>query len=103
MQIDEYVREVLVQICSGVQEAMEQVRGCGSRINPTFGSVSSANKTTVQFDIGVETESSSKGGGKAKISVAGIGGQIGKELATTSTSSNRVQFSVGVLLPHDPT
>jgi hypothetical protein len=103
MELDEFVRNVIVQLCKGVNDAKEPAQEFGGAVNPVRvrGELADTHqRTAVEFDVAVGLESVSEGGGKAKISVFSIGADIGTSRQTTSSTTNRIRFTVPVLLPH---
>ena len=119
MNLQEFIREMLVQIINGVKDAQEIIGESGAVINPIGlyrvhdqlagrGFHSGAVTETVEFDVAVtviEAEGVKKGVG-AFVSVVGIGAQ--KQTETQNSSVSRIKFSVPALLPpgkdfRDPT
>lgn len=115
MELDEFVRETLIQIVRGVTNAQQEVRGLGGFVNPATSSTKSENSSyfaqfdskypvfLVNFDVAVEASSSKSGKGEAGLKVSGVvnfGG--GGEAATTNATSNRIAFKVPLGLPLDP-
>lgn len=102
MQLDEFVREVLVQVCKGVSDAKAPAMDLGARVNPTgvWNSMEQCFKTTVEFDVAITSETVAEGGGKAKLAVFNIGADLGASRQTTDSTTNRIKFSVPVVLPH---
>ncbi len=111
MNLQDFIRETLVQVVNGVKDAQSQLADMEAAINPVglAGQVSQLEgrrysrtgqvSETVEFDIAVtvtEGESTKKGVG-AFVSVVGIGAQ--KQTEAQSSSVSRVKFNVQVLLP----
>ena len=110
MNLQEFIREMLVQIINGVKDAQEIIGESGAAINPIGlyrvhdqlagrGYHSGAVTETVEFDVAVtvtEAEGTKKGVG-AFVSVVGIGAQ--KHTEAQSSSVSRIKFSVPALLP----
>lgn len=116
MDLKDFVKETLVQISSGVQESIAEVRESGGYTNPAaakskesgqssyFSSMGDGqNVFLVDFDVAVSVDEDSmvSGGGKLKVaSVISLGGEAGS--STKSSASNRVSFRVPLALPVDP-
>lgn len=116
MDLKDFVRETLVQISTGVQESIEEVRESGGYSNPAavgssknsdnshFGSMGEGqNVFLVDFDVAVTVDENSEvsGGGKLKVaSVFSLGADAGS--SSKSSSSNRVSFKIPLALPVDP-
>jgi len=109
MELKEFVKDVLVQLCDGVIEAQKAVDRKEAVVNPrgVRGSDESyvriGNKDrpleTVFFEVGLKnvgTEGKAKGVGVA-FSIGGIGGKSTKE--TTAESVTRIKFSIPIALP----
>lgn len=110
MNLQDFIRETLIQIINGVKDAQEIIGESGAAINPIGlsrmrdqlggrGYHSGAVTEAVEFDVAVtvtEGESTKKGAG-AFISVVALGAQ--KQTEAHSSSVSRVKFSVPALLP----
>jgi uncharacterized protein YbaR (Trm112 family) len=112
MELDEFVKTVLVQVLSGVREAQKDpavgafvVSGKdGGHELPNNSRVSSGARlksTIIDFDVAVSVESSDKVSGSGGLKIAGIGGQVGGELSSKDTRVSRIQFGVPILLPQN--
>ena len=115
MQLDEYIKETLVQIAKGVKGASNEVEELGGRVNPAkihtdysnngLGKISSndsevrPDKQTIKFDIALQVKETSDvdASAKAKLAVFSIGG--GVKSADESQVAHRVQFEIPVDLP----
>ncbi|UTZ23041.1 hypothetical protein HB760_01520 [Vibrio campbellii] len=115
MQLDEYIKETLVQIAKGVKDASDEVETLGGKVNPArdhtehqahaSGQLSSKtikkrpNKQTIKFDIALQVKESSgvDASAKAKLAVLSIGG--GAKSHDESHTAHRVQFEIPVDLP----
>ena len=116
MDLKDFVKETLVQISSGVQESIAEVRESGGYTNPAaakrkesgqgsyFSSMGDGqNVFLVDFDVAVSVDEDSKVSGEGKLRVASVislGGEAGS--STKSSASNRVSFRVPIALPVDP-
>ena len=112
MKLDQFVSETLKQIIDGVVNAQKHAESQGALVNPITATVSSGggNNThiydsntgalieKIEFDvhISVSQESSSTGGGA---SVGEVTVATGLQTGEQNTSSNRIKFSVPMLLP----
>jgi hypothetical protein len=109
MNLDEFVKEVLTQIVSGIQSAQEVEGGAfivpsgdgghDYAKHPRVSSSARIKSTIVDFDIALTVEDSSKGAGGGGLKVFGIGANVQGELSTKDTTVSRIQFAVPILLP----
>jgi len=109
MNLDEFVKEVLIEIISGIRGAQD-VKG-GAFIVPSgdggheyakHSRVSSSARlksTIVDFDIALTAEDSSKTAGGGGLKVVGIGANIQGESSSKDTTVSRIQFAIPILLP----
>lgn len=115
MDIKEFVRDTIIQICSGVQEAQSVVRENGGFVNPAARvaaqSGSNSHLTTIEngqgvyfvdFDIAVTVTDETTSEGEAKLKIASIfsaGGGVSN--ASEASSTSRICFKVPLALPVD--
>ena len=109
MNLDEFVKEVLSQIISGIRGAQEVEggafvvpKGDGGHdyaIHPRVSSSARIKSTIVDFDIALTVEDTSKGSGGGGLKVFGIGANVQGELSSKDTTVSRIQFAVPILLP----
>ena len=107
MQLDEFVKETLVQISKGVKEASTAVTEFGGTVNPLADYVGPCfetqkikpEKKIVKFDIAIQVKEStdSEANAGAKLSVFSIGG--GVKSLDESNIAHRVTFEVLMDLP----
>ncbi|KMV31027.1 hypothetical protein AB733_08480 [Photobacterium swingsii] len=107
MQLDDYIKETLVQITRGVKSASEEIEVLGGNVNPPeeiriVGATpiyKAADHQVVKFDVAIQVKdvSSTEASGKAKISVLSIGGGIKNTDETQAV--HRVRFEVPLALP----
>ena len=112
MQLDEYVRETLVQLAKGVNDAINEVEALGGRVNPaeieykneggmkfTKTGKKRPAQQKVNFDIALQVKETSgvDTQAKAKLAVVSFGGGV-KNL-DESHSAHRIQFEIPVDLP----
>ena len=107
MELKDFIRDTLVEIAIGVQEAQEPVQQAGGLAVPTktdpsmtvYAKQAVTPFQLVEFDV-VLTSGETKAG-KAGIGVffasVGVGGQ--KKSETTAGSQTRVKFAVPLKLP----
>ena len=109
MNLDEFVKEVLTKIISGIRDAQEAEGGAfvvpsgdGGHEYAKHSRVSSSARlksTIVDFDIALTVEDSSKTAGGGGIKVAGIGASMEGESSSKDTKISRIQFGIPILLP----
>jgi hypothetical protein len=109
MNLDEFVKEVLSQIISGIRGAQDAEGGAfvvpsgdgGHEYarHPRVSSSARIKSTIVDFDIALTVEDSTKGGGAGGLKVFGIGANVQGELSSRDTTVSRIQFAVPILLP----
>ncbi|TWT93260.1 hypothetical protein [Stieleria varia] len=109
MELRTFIKETLVQICDGVNDAAQDVNIRGAIINPD-GTQSDGNTTyvnpgfrrtvqNVEFDVALTTTEGKGTEGGIGVMVGTIGlGSKGKS-DTSSSSTSRVKFTVPVSLP----
>lgn len=116
MDLKDFVKETLVQIVKGIDEANEELKS--STAFMASSNVSSGGSpwkytkdkdgsyhyvTDVDFDVAVdvkETKTSEKGGGVEVLSIVSFGGKGEKEKESNST--HRVKFVLPLALPTEP-
>lgn len=109
MKLNEFVKEVLTEIISGIRGAQDVEGGAfivpsgdGGHeyaIHPRVSSSARIKSTIVDFDIALTVEDSSMGAGGGGLKVFGIGANIQGELSSKDTTVSRVQFAIPILLP----
>ena len=115
MELKDFVRETLVQVVAGIEEAQTEVRDCGGFVNPAhrenvkssdeshFGVIGTGqNIFLVDFDVAVNVVEESGTEAKSKLNVAslltlGAGG----ESSQSSSATNKISFKVPLALPTD--
>ena len=112
MNLDEFIKEVLTQVVSGIRSAQAAEGGAfivpsgdGGHDYATHPRVSSSARlksTIVDFDIALTVEDSNKGSGGGGLKVFGIRANVQGELSSKDTTVSRIQFAVPVLLPASP-
>jgi len=109
MNLDEFVKEVLSQIVSGIRHA-QSVEG-GAYIVPAsdggheyakhsrVSSNARYKSTIVDFDIALTVEDSSKGVGGGSLKVFSFGAKAEGEVTSKDTTVSRIQFAIPIMLP----
>lgn len=113
MDLQDFVKETLVQIASGVQAAQAEVRASGGIVNPAIQATSQnitnvvpgvdgQNVYFVDFDVAVTVKDQSGTDGRAKLKVASfLSAGLGAELTTSNASTNRLTFKIPLAFPVD--
>ena len=110
MTLDEFVQSSLTNILKGIAAAQKDgdVREYVANhtltqipLPPASGVVTHSRglATTVRFDVGVSVESKAEGGAGARFNIGVIGGNVGGDVAERHEGTNRIQFSVPVMIP----
>jgi hypothetical protein len=108
MNVKEFVTETLVQICEGVQDAAKRLENSGAYISPEHVRTSTdrivrddALQTVddVEFDIAVTATDSTQAGGKAGLSVMGMGFGANAQSDSENSCTSRIRFKVPIALP----
>ncbi len=115
MELKDFVRESLIQVVAGIEEAQTEVRDCGGFVNPAhradvknsneshFGVIGTGqNVFLVDFDIAVTVVEGTGTDAKAKLNVASLlelsaGGKSNQ----SSSATNQIKFKVPLALPTD--
>ena len=114
MDISEFVKETIRQVCIGIELSSRECRQLGAIVNPTISvgedgncyiplkSSSVAMQRRVQkidFDIAVEVSESTEKSGQAGLSVPVFSGKGNYSKDLKNSTINRVSFSVPICLP----
>jgi alpha-D-ribose 1-methylphosphonate 5-triphosphate diphosphatase PhnM len=113
LQLKDFVREALVEIAQGVEEARQALSGSAAEVNPSVARRFDAKSTNygdsssgkpiflIEFDVAVTaTEGTqTKGGIGVVAGVLALGSQGQSELANSSVS--RIKFMVPMALPYE--
>jgi hypothetical protein len=117
LTLQDFIRETLVQITNGINEANKALAGTGARVNPKNMTPTSAEGAQffgrletgeyqhpplvhgISFDVAVHaSESSQKAGGLGIVVAAvAVGGRSKSDVAAASES--RIQFDIPMLYP----
>ena len=109
MKLDEFVKEVLIEIVAGIRSAQEIEGGAfivpsgdgghDYAKHPRVSSSARIKSTIVDFDIALTVEDSSKAEGSGGLKVWGIGANVQGGVASKDTTVSRIQFAIPILLP----
>ncbi len=115
MELQQFVKEALIQITQGVREAQSEIRQAGGSLNPAIrispksseSHVSSLsdgqNIYTVDFDIAISVAENSDTSADGKLTVASVlsfGG--GASSSESNSTLSKIAFKVPLALPVDP-
>ncbi|WP_155829197.1 hypothetical protein [Halomonas huangheensis] len=112
MELDEFVKSVLVNVLLGVKKAQD-AEGVGAFVVPSWDGghqypknsrVSSGARlksTIIDFDVAVTVESSDRTSGGGGLKIAGIGADLKGEATSKDTKVSRIQFGVPIMLPEN--
>ncbi|PXW70022.1 hypothetical protein BZA03_110201 [Alteromonas sp. I10] len=121
MELKDFVKESLVQISKGIEEANAELADSEAMINPVYVKMHTDNAQAygrtksrdpkhdlqpdsrivqkVDFDVAVVVESGQQGSAEAKLSIASIGIGGGGKTESSNKSESRIKFSIPVVLP----
>jgi hypothetical protein len=116
MDLKEFIRESLVQISEGIQEANEKLNESEACVNPhgiqaysneakAYGRINRKfdNKEQivqlVDFDVALHADSGTETGGGLKLSIASIGVGADAKSSEKSSSESRIKFSIPMVYP----
>jgi len=118
MDLKEFVKESIVQIAQGIEDANEELMNSSAMVNPinitaNSGSAQAYARTKrpseqnlgarivekVQFDVAVVAETGEEGTVGAKLSIASIGIGAKAKTENTNKSESRIKFSIPVVYP----
>jgi hypothetical protein len=116
MDLKDFIRESLVQISQGIEEANMALQGSVAEVNPpkfiahsgesqAYGRVSATadeNKPLVHlidFDVAIQAQQGTEAGGGMKLSIASVG--IGADAKTKDSQSteSRLKFGIPMVYP----
>lgn len=117
MDLQSFIRETIVQISKGIEDASQELQGSGAIVNPVNVSTNgndakihglivpqdrgTMHRTvqTVAFDVGIAASegAGTKGGIGVVVGAIALGSQGQSDSSTSSTS--RIQFTVPIALP----
>ncbi|MBW4048724.1 MAG: hypothetical protein HIU89_12580 [Proteobacteria bacterium] len=113
MELQEFIKQSLVQIVNGMAEAQQEVAAKGASVNPSGlklkddqvkgHSVSNDGNVTqhIEFDVAVTTTegTGTKGGIGVVMGVLALGSQ--GQSSASSQAISRLKFTIPMLLPSD--
>jgi hypothetical protein len=106
MNLDEFIKTVIVDISKGVESAKNTLAASKNKICPSMGSAFAEKfgaklnnfdgmyYQEIQFDVAVTVESKGDAGAKAGIKVCGIEANVGGTVSSNSSTVSRVKFHV---------
>ena len=117
MELKDFIKVSLTEICKAIEEANEELASSSAVINPKGVRVNSENSKSygredeaekfdknrvvhkVDFDVAVNATEGESSGKNGKISIAtfGIGGK--KETSSSNSSVSKLSFSIPVIYP----
>ncbi|MBK8676287.1 MAG: hypothetical protein IPN27_07885 [Cellvibrionales bacterium] len=118
MDLKDFVKESLVQISYGINDANIELSGTGAIINPLNVIVNSENSQAygrtgqphshhensrvverVEFDVAVVAEQGEQTNGGIKLAIAAIGLGVGGQSDKSNRSESRIKFTIPVVFP----
>lgn len=119
MNLKEFIKESLVQISEGINEANEYLESSGASINPkgikaysteakAYGRIDSRFTDRdnlvhmVCFDVALHAEAGSESGGGLKLSIASIGANANTKNSDSEKSESRIKFEIPMKYPSAP-
>ena len=118
MDLKDFVKESLVQISYGINDANSEISGTGAIINPLNVIVNSENSQAygrtgqphsthensrvverVEFDVAVVAEQGEQTNGGIKLAIATIGLGVGGQSDKSNRSESRIKFTIPVVFP----
>jgi len=103
MKLEEFVKESLLQIISGVKEANESIEAKDASVNPVSMGKAQVHERTylsipvqnIEFDVAVSVSEGAKAGGGLTVMGMGVKGGVSE----TSSTVSRIRFQVPIALP----
>jgi hypothetical protein len=120
MDLKDFVKESIVQIAKGIEEANSELSESQAMVNPLYIRANSENAQVygrtmqrddgyaepdskvvekVSFDVAVVAESGEQGSAGAKLSIASIGFGVNGQTESSNKSESRIKFSIPVVYP----
>mgnify|MGYP000261649621 CR=1 FL=1 len=116
MDLKDFIRESLVQISQGIEEANEALKNSAAEVNPpkfiahtgesqAYGRVSATadeNKPLVHlvdFDVAIQAQQGSEAGGGLKLSIASIGVGADAKTKDSHSTESRLKFGIPMIYP----
>lgn len=109
MELQEFVKETLLQITKGVKEAQEEARSYGGVVNPrlvqdaTNAQINGEYRPAqnVEFEVGLTESSEDKTKKGIGVLLGGLKGGIDGSDSRTTSSVTKIRFTVPLVLPTD--
>ena len=98
MDLSDFISESITEITEGLLQAQKQVSKHGVDIRTAGGDT---GYSEIEFDVAVTARHTKDLGGKAKLSVLGIGLELGKDGDKTTGLTSRIKFSVELSIPEE--
>lgn len=115
MDLQQFIRETLVQITSGIEDASEELKNSSAVVNPRHVNVNhneAANTygweaedsmlravQLIQFDVAVMATEGKENKGGIGISIGNVGIGAARKEDEGSSAHSRIQFSIPMVLP----
>ena len=100
IQLSDFIRNALVQIAKGVQEANEELKNPEKQqwevFNPRHNKGDSSKIPGVKFDVAVTAASGQKDKAGFFVALVNIGGGANTEKSKEGEVVHRIQFEIGV-------
>ncbi|KKK69553.1 hypothetical protein LCGC14_2932880 [marine sediment metagenome] len=115
MELREFVKETLVQIIKGIEDAQSETKKTGAVISPSRGKLAPDTQDKVllsksggilegvAFDVAVTASDTSEKGGGVGIFVWAVGAGVKGKSEIPNAAVSRIQFNVPVILPKGKT
>lgn len=117
MDLQNFIKESLVQISKGIEDANEELIHSGASINPPIDiwlkkdypiyatAAEEGDKGhkpgvhLISFDVALHAESGSQKGGGLKVAIASVGVGAEGKATKTNSSESRIQFEIPMVFP----
>lgn len=114
MDISEFIKETIRQVCDGVYQASIDCSQSGVVVNPTItvgengeyfiprepSSVAMQRRVQkIDFDIAVEASETTEKSGQAGVSIHVVSGKGNYAKGQTNSTTSRISFSIPICLP----
>lgn len=120
MDLKDFVKESIVQISKGIEEANTELADSEAMVNPVyvqmhstdaqgygrtkerdpqFNNADSKLLQKVDFDVAVTVEAGQQGSAGAKLSIASIGIGADGKTESSNRSESRIKFTIPVVFP----
>ena len=98
MDLQEFVKETLVEVIKGAHKAAEEISGQHTEKNLLGGINVSLDPSLVEFDVAVTVSRGTKGGGRLGVSIFGVEATV----SGSTQSQHRIKFSIPVTFVSQP-